>query len=281
MPYATRPGSVQPVRAFFFVAVTDTLSSSGTASPPRTWSALHTAIALVRSLVAYVVVSLYLLVVGPVAILLALLLRTEDPLFGASRAGATLALAIPGIRFRTAGRENVPSGGIVFCANHQSNVDSPVLFLALYRRVYMLYKIGLDNVPILAQAMHIGHYVAIDRRDRQQAMRALDRAAGLIRGGRAFLIHPEGTRSRTGELQPFKKGGFIMAIQAQAPIVPVAITGASDAMRKGSAIIRPVLVSVRIGAPVETRGLTADDRDAVMLEVRARIENLLAQGPIT
>ncbi|MEO8681737.1 MAG: lysophospholipid acyltransferase family protein, partial [Vicinamibacterales bacterium] len=83
--------------------------------------------------------------------------------------------------------------------------------------------------------------------------------------------------SRTAEMLPFKKGGFIMAIQAQAPIVPVAVSGGRAAMRKGSWLVRPVMVRVRIGAPVETQGMHVDDRDELIEIVRARIEELLKQ----
>ena len=79
---------------------------------------------------------------------------------------------------------------------------------------------------------------------------------------------------------PFKKGGFLMALKAQAPIVPVAISGGTDAMRRGSRIIRPVTVSIRIGAPIETVGMQMTDRDALIAMVRARIEALLAKGPV-
>jgi 1-acyl-sn-glycerol-3-phosphate acyltransferase len=241
---------------------------------------LQTIVALIRSVVAYVVVSLYVLVAGPVAILLALFFRSSEFLFIPGRIGAVVALAIVGIRYRLAGRDHVPAGGVIFCSNHQSNVDVPVLFLALHPRLRMLYKVEVDKIPILSHAMRVGRYVAIDRSDRQQAAQAIERAAGFIREGFSFLIFAEGTRSRTGELLPFKKGGFIMAVLAQAPIVPVAITGARDAMRKGSAVIHPVTVSVRVGRPVETRGMTIDDRDRLMAEVRARIEALLAEGPV-
>lgn len=91
------------------------------------------------------------------------------------------------------------------------------------------------------------------------------------------MIFPEGTRSRTGTLLPFKKGGFIMAIKAQAPVVPTAIVGARNAMRKGSFIIRPVTVTVRFSAPIETVGLTIEDRDTLTNTVRDRIATLLAE----
>lgn len=239
-----------------------------------------TLVALVRSIAAFLFIALYILVAGPFAILLALVFRSSSFLFVPARFGAWLALILVGIRYRVAGRAYLPAAGAIFCSNHQSNVDPPVVFLTLHRRLHMLYKIEVDRIPILSHAMHIAQYVGIDRRDREQAARAIERAADLVRHGLCFLVFAEGTRSRTGELLPFKKGGFIMAILAQAPIVPVAITGARDAMRKGSAIIRPVTVSVRIGPPVETRGMTIDDRDHLIADVRARIEALLAEGPV-
>ena len=103
------------------------------------------------------------------------------------------------------------------------------------------------------------------------------RSAAALGEGASFMIYPEGTRSRTGDLLPFKKGGFIMAIKGQAPVVPVAIDGAREAMKKGSPIIRPVTVRLRFGEPVETAGLTMDERDRVIGAVRLRIQAMLAE----
>ena len=126
----------------------------------------------------------------------------------------------------------------------------------------------------------MGGFIPVDRRHKEAALRSIDAGAASLRAGNSFLIFPEGTRSRTDELLPFKKGGFIMAIQAQAPIVPVAVQGGRAAMRKGSAIVRPVHVSVRIGEPIQTAGLTLDDRDALIARVRDRIRMLLDEGPV-
>ena len=103
--------------------------------------------------------------------------------------------------------------------------------------------------------------------------------AASIRSGNSFLIFPEGTRSRTEELLPFKKGGFIMAIKAQAPVVPIAVQGGRAAMTKGSWVIRPVTVTIRVGRPIETAGQGLDERDDLILRVRREIESLLAAGP--
>ena len=111
-------------------------------------------------------------------------------------------------------------------------------------------------------------------------MASIDAAAASLRSGNSFLIFPEGTRSPAGQLLPFKKGGFIMAIQAQVPIVPVAISGGREAMHKGSAFVRPVRISVRIGKAIPTTGLNAADRDALVARVRVEVQSLLDQGSL-
>jgi 1-acyl-sn-glycerol-3-phosphate acyltransferase len=237
-------------------------------------------IAAVRSLATYVAVSLYVLIAAPIGMTFAVLFGAKNFLYGLGHFGVRLALALSGIRYRVAGREHVPSRAVVFCANHQSNVDPPVLFEALHPRVHILYKAELNAVPLLARAFRVGGFIPVDRRNKEAAMRSIEVGAASIRSGNSFLIFPEGTRSRTADLLPFKKGGFIMAIKAQAPIVPVAVQGGRAAMRKGSRIVRPVTVSVRIGEPIETAGLALAERDALIAQTRTRIEALLAQGPV-
>jgi 1-acyl-sn-glycerol-3-phosphate acyltransferase len=128
---------------------------------------------------------------------------------------------------------------------------------------------------VLVRAFDLAGFVPLERANRGQSLPAIEQAAEALRAGNSFLIFPEGTRSRTGELLPFKKGGFIMALKGQAPIVPVAISGADRAMRKGSPWVQPVTVRIRFGEPIETAGLTVEDRDALMEAVRARIVQML------
>ena len=238
-------------------------------------------VAAVRSLATYIGVSVYVLIVGPPGMLLALVFGWKNILYILGHAGVRLGLTLSGITFRVAGKENLPIGrAAVYCSNHQSNVDPPVVFQALHPQLHILYKREIDAIPVLARAFRMGGFIPIDRRNKEAAMQSIEAGAKSIRSGNSFLIFPEGTRSKTGALLPFKKGGFIMAIKGQAPIVPVAVQGGRDSMRKGSWIIRPVTVSIRVGHPVETAGLELDDRARLIAQVHGQIEQMLAAGPL-
>ena len=219
----------------------------------------------------YVAALLYIAVAGPLGLIFASVLKWKRGLYALGHVGVQLTLSLAGIRYRVAGREHVPATAVVFCSNHESNVDPPVLFRTLHPQLHVLYKAELHKFPIMGTVLDVGGYVPIDRENRERAMESIGRGAASLRAGNSFLIFPEGTRSRTGDLLPFKKGGFIMAIQAQVPIVPVAVQGGRAAMRKGSAIVRPVHVSVRIGEPIPTQGMTVDDRDILIERVRGAI----------
>lgn len=192
-----------------------------------------------------------------------------------------LGLLLSGVKLRVEGAEHVQRDrAAVYAVNHTSNVEPPLLFEALsslFPRLSVLYKAELRKLPILVRAFDLAGFVPLERSNPDQSLPAIDRAAEVLRAGHSFMIFPEGTRSRTGSLLPFKKGGFIMALKAQAPVVPTAIVGARDAMRKGSFVIRPVAVTVKFSAPIETVGLSIDDRDTLTTTVRDRIATLLAE----
>jgi 1-acyl-sn-glycerol-3-phosphate acyltransferase len=233
----------------------------------------------IRSLIAYVVILVYIAVAGPLGLVVGAVLKWKDGLYALGHGGVALALAMAGVRFRVFGGEHVPGGAVVFCSNHESNVDPPVLFRALHPQLHILYKAELHKFPLMGTLFDVGGFVPVDRRNRERAMASIRRGAAALRQGHSFLIFPEGTRSRGGELLPFKKGGFIMAIQAQAPIVPVAVQGGRAAMRKGSPWVRPVDVTVKIGEPILTAGLTVDDRDTLITRVREAIDALRQTAP--
>jgi 1-acyl-sn-glycerol-3-phosphate acyltransferase len=237
-----------------------------------------TVLAALRTAVALIVVSASTLFLGPPTIVIGWLFNWPNLPFQAGIQTVRLALAIVGLRYVVEGREHMLDRPAIYCANHTSNVEPPLLFAALRRltpRLHILYKAELRKLPILNIGFDLVGFIPIDRGNREQTTRAVGQAVARLNAGGSFFVFPEGTRSRTGELLPFRKGAFVMALRAGVPIVPIAITGARDAMRKGSPIIRPATVRLRLGPPIETRGVGEDRRDELVHSVRAEVQRLL------
>lgn len=239
-------------------------------------SSLAVAVAFVRTVAALLFVSVYVCLVGPPGMILAKLFRWPNVLYRLGTGGVLGMIWLTGIRYTVEGAQHIlRTRAAVYCVNHASNVEPPLLYLALreiFPRLQILYKAEIHKIPVLSWAFDIVGFVPIERGNREHSSQALDQAVRQIRAGNSFLAFPEGTRSRTGELLPFKKGVFMMAIEGQAAVVPVAISGSREAMRKGSPIIWPVTVRIKFGPAVETTGSTQDDRESVLRAVRERIQ---------
>ena len=176
---------------------------------------------------------------------------------------------------RIHGAENVPRNEArVYAANHVSWFD--VFALASYLPRYrFIAKKELFRIPIFGPAIRASAGIEIDRQNRKAAFQAYEAAARDVKEGRSVVVYPEGTRGRSYELRPFKKGPFVLAIAAHVPIVPTVIHGTLEIQPKGSARIRPGTIDIYFLDPVPTRGLTYDDRDRLMQTVWHRMADAL------
>ena len=165
---------------------------------------------------------------------------------------------------------------VIFMSNHESQMDPPILVAALPVPAVYIAKKELQYVPFVGWAAWVAGVIFIDRGDRERAIRSIHDAAQQIRGGKNVVIFPEGTRSRTGQMLPFKKGGFALALEAGVPIVPMATVGGFRVLPPGSLRLRPGRYTVLLGEPVHPSDYP--DRDSLMKAVRARIENLVAEA---
>jgi 1-acyl-sn-glycerol-3-phosphate acyltransferase len=211
-----------------------------------------------------------LLVLGPPAIGLSLLSGRRERLYPWALFGGRLWLRLSGVRVRVRGLEHLdPSASYVFIANHRSFLDTATLFCFAGRRIGVIAKKELLKVPILGYGMGFVNVLAIDRSNRERALRTMKAATDRLRAGVSFGVFAEGTRARPGQLLPFKKGGFYMAVEAGAPVVPVAIKNTDELMGKGTGVARPGAIEMVFLPPVETKGLKTDE-DVKRLTERTR-----------
>lgn len=223
---------------------------------------------------------LYTLVIGTVTIVLSVLIPGGSTLRPLARLWSWLVLRTCRVRCRAAYHPQLdPTQASIYVANHQSQFDVPALVWAMRSDFRMVSKRELLYVPVFGWALWFAGFVFIDRTDRAKAIRSLDRTALLIRKGRSIVVFAEGTRSPDGRLLPFKKGGFILALQSGVPVVPVSIRGGHEILPKGSLRIRPGTIEVVFGEPVPTSSYSLETKDELIAAVRDRIATGLAPAP--
>lgn len=210
---------------------------------------------------------------GISSILASFLDKTGNIAHRVARIWAASILRVSGIGVKLRGLRNInPSKSYIYMANHQSNYDIPVLLAHLPVQFRWLAKAELFKIPLFGLAMKRVGYISIDRSDFRSAVKSLKKAAETIREGTSVVIFPEGTRSLDGKIRDFKKGGFIMAIDSQVPIVPVVIHGTRAIMPKATLRIRTNSnVLVEIKKPIPTSEYTRKRKDMLMSRVRKSI----------
>ncbi len=232
----------------------------------------------IRSVVVYLYVGLGLLLVGPPMIVYLMVTRDFPRAYRWGRRLLRWGLRLAGLRVEVTFRADPPDPPVLFVANHQSLLDPPVLLAYPPHDVRVFPKVELFRVPIMGTLMRVAGFVPIDRQRPEVARRELQRALDRLRQQVSFLIFPEGTRSPTGRLQAFRRGGFVLAIEAGVPIVPVSLWGTYEALPKGAWRIRPGRVRVVVHPAVPTRGLTVDDRHALSARVWEQIRDALPEA---
>jgi len=232
-----------------------------------------------HTLIIYAWTILSTVIFGLLAITVAFFSKTGEGVHHVARAWAKCILWVSGVRIQTHGFDPGLIGqSCIFMSNHQSNYDIPVLYCGLPVQFRWLAKAELFRIPIFGRSMRSAGYVSIDRSNRKSAFRSLAKAAEMIRSGTSVMIFPEGTRSSDGKLLPFKKGGFVLAVAAGVPIIPIIISGTHKIMPKGRLMISRRHVRIDVGEPIQSSAYTRKTKDDMMMHVQAAMSEASARA---
>ncbi len=222
-----------------------------------------------RTVFIYGATVLLTAVFATVTIVVAIFSKTGDTPHKVARLWARAILTISGIDVAVKGTAHIDLGrSFIVMANHQSNFDIPVLLAHLPLQFRWLAKAELFKIPVFGRAMRGCGYISIDRSDRESAFQSLAKAAATIKDGTSVLVFPEGTRSLDGMIKPFKKGSFVLAVDAGVAILPIVINGTWSIMPKNKLTIRPCQVTLEVLPLLETSGFDRATKDELMEKTR-------------
>jgi 1-acyl-sn-glycerol-3-phosphate acyltransferase len=219
---------------------------------------------LLLSVPVLVVVTLGL---GIPAILAGLVDHRGDLSWRIARSWGRVVLQAWGVRVVVRG--DTPRGPVIYAVNHGSVLDIPVLFAHLPGSFRIVHKRSLYLIPLIGLYLYCGGHIAIDRSKAFRARKSLERAAQRIAGGTSVAVFPEGTRSADGSVRPFKKGSFVLAIEAGVPVIPVSLVGVKRVAPQGLLGLRPGELAMTLHPPVPTAGRCVEEAGALAEQVRA------------
>jgi len=180
--------------------------------------------------------------------------RSGNAIHSIGRLWSRILLFLSGVTVEIKGTENLlQDGPQILASNHQGAFDILALQAFIPMQFRWVAKKSLFKIPIVGWSMSLAGYIGIERERASSAYKSIEAAAERIKNGTSVLIFPEGTRSATGELLPFKRGGFLLAVKSGVPVIPISITGTKDIMKKGSVLINPGRIKIVIGRPIQTK----------------------------
>ena len=181
-----------------------------------------------------------------------------------------------GIDLHAEGLEKIdPQQRYILVANHYSYFDIPCIFAAIPQPIRFMAKVSLFKIPIFGWAIGRAGFIPIDRKNRRTAVKSFDLAVQRIRKGNTIVVFPEEGRSHERAMRPFQRGGFLLALKSGLPILPIAIDGTFDVFRVGAKTITPGKVTVRVGTPIPTDGLTVRAKEQLAQQSREQISRML------
>ena len=189
-----------------------------------------------------------------------------------ARLWGKIALLANQVRVKVEGLEKIKGEGpFIFMSNHQGSYDIFALLGYLPFHFKWLAKKELFAIPFFGWTMSAAGYIRLDRQGTRETVEAMNQAAQRIREGMSVVIFPEGSRSPNGSIQPFKKGGFTLALKSKVPIIPISIAGSREIMPKDRLTASPGEIRIRIGDPIETQPYSTKDRTHLMERVHQAI----------
>jgi 1-acyl-sn-glycerol-3-phosphate acyltransferase len=213
---------------------------------------------------------------GMVSFLISLFDRTPPRQLKVARAWARSLVRIAGVKVTVEGLDRIqPGGNYVFVANHVSYMDIPVVLGNIPEDFLFLAKAGLFKLPFLGTHLKTAGHVLVPLENPRSAIKTLQHTAALLHDGRSTLVFPEGGRSESGVLQEFKDGAAFLAIRAQIPVVPMAMIGLRNILKMHTLTFHRGSVTLRIGEPISTAGMTTHQRAQLTAELRQKIVELL------
>ncbi len=210
-------------------------------------------------------------------VLLIAAVRSTSPLIDpVIRFWSRLLLRAAGVDLRTERMETIDrKQRYILVANHYSYFDIPVIIASVPQPIRFMAKISLFKIPIFGWALGRAGFIPIDRKNRRTAVKSFDLAAERIRKGNTIVVFPEEGRTRTREMRRFQRGGFLLALKGELPILPLAIDGTYEVMRVGVKRITPGTVTVKVGQPISTAGRSVREKEHLAEEARAQIATML------